>query len=90
MNLYTIVVEFRGGTYISQVYADSEMAAVKAWAGLMAERQDLGRMTDRFINSILLDHQPSLLTPLDGLKNVWCFSALVGRTGLLGNLILSK
>jgi hypothetical protein len=52
MPLYTFFIEYRGGTYISQVRARSSPLATKAWAG-------------KFLEMKVLRDPP---TALDGLK----------------------
>jgi hypothetical protein len=78
--LYTVVMDYLGGTYVTQVNARSVSAALKFWsegvdtaaiAGLSPERKrelidDITQSSSRGENPVLLD----------GLVNVWCVSAL--------------
>lgn len=76
MPLYTFFLEYRGGTYVSQVSARSSPLAMKAWARKFMEMNvpELGaRSKSDLVEKILRDAP----TTLDGLKNAWCSSALV-------------
>jgi hypothetical protein len=80
--LYTVVLDYRGGTYISQVNAGSVAGALKIWAdaldiGAVARLgpQRKGELIDD-IKMQLSSGQPP--APLDGLVNAWCASALNG------------
>jgi hypothetical protein len=76
MPLYTFFLEYRGGTYVSQVRARSSPLAMKAWAGKFMEMKVPGlgaRSKSDLVEKILRDAP----TTLDGLKNIWCSSALV-------------
>ena len=82
MALYTFIVDYNGGTYISQITAPNPKSAVRSWAdnfpieavpGLGAKsKQELIRILQRDeeedgINYVLID----------GLTNTWCASHLV-------------
>jgi hypothetical protein len=76
MALYTIILEYRGGTYISQVRAGSPRAAAKQWAhtldiGVVKHLGAKGKQ--QIIRSLENDeyclHEPVALT---GLVGVWC------------------
>lgn len=76
MPLYTFFLEYKGGTYVSQVRARSSPLAMKAWAGKFMDMKvpRLGtRSKSDLVQKILRDAP----TTLDGLKNAWCSSALV-------------
>ena len=85
MALFTVVLEFGGGTYISQFKAASpHAAAVKHAAHLigingMCTPLDRKRLSDR-----LSLEQP---VPIQGIRNVWCCSASVGRKFALVNIV---
>ena len=85
MALFTVVLEFDGGTYVSQFKASSaHAAAVKHAAHLitikgMSTPLDRKRLADRL----------SLEEPIaiQGIRNVWCCSASVGRRFALVNIV---
>ena len=76
MGLFTFVLEYGGGTYLSQVRAENFAAAPKAWADeLNAEEiSDEGNIFKIELLSSLESENP---TPLDGLVNTWCLSLSV-------------
>ena len=76
MPLYTFFLEYRGGTYISQVRARSSALATKAWARKFTKMKVKGlgaQSKSDLIRKILIDAP----TSLDGLINAWCSSAIV-------------
>jgi 3-deoxy-D-manno-octulosonic-acid transferase len=85
MAFFTVVLEFSGGTYISQFKAASaHAAAVKHAAHLisikgMSTSSDRKRLSDR-----LSQEQP---IRIQGIRNVWCCSASVGRKFALVNIV---
>lgn len=86
-HLYTLVCDFRGGTYIAQVRAPDPDAAVRAWAAQIRETRPIPRASARVAAAMLgQDDSP---TPLDGLRAVWCVSGLVGGSGVLLNIVQS-
>ncbi|GAB2873222.1 hypothetical protein [Hymenobacter ruber] len=87
-SLYTIIVDYKGGTYIEQVMARNESIALAAWIrtphifnipGLgMASQQALSRsIADA-------DAQPVVLV---GMKNAWCTSFSVRGAFMLINIV---
>ena len=79
-----MVLEFGGGTYISQFKAASAHAAVKHAAHLisikgMSTPSDRERLADR-----LSREQP---VPIQGFRNVWCCSGSVGRKFALVSIV---
>ena len=86
MPLYTVIFEFRGGTYISQTQAESESAALHRWAQDLDVRgiQHLGSFRKRkLITEIDKDlKELNAPFPLTGLQNAWCAGSFLG-TGLI-------
>jgi hypothetical protein len=89
-NRYTIVCEFRGGTYVSQVHAANEVDAVRCWADCIRADRPIPRSSAHVATSVLRDLEEHGVAALDGLKGVWSFSALMGRSLVLGNVVLSR
>lgn len=86
---YTIVCDFRNGTYISQVVGNNVDEATQAWIELLVRDRPLGRSSTYLAKSvakILVDDPP---VPLNGLKDVWCVSAVCGGDLMLTNIIES-
>ena len=89
-SLYTIVVDYLGGTYISQFNASSPDAALSKWlaADDRATKDALPRQarqaTRRHIES------GEEIVVLDGLRNVWCASASAKNGLVLVNIIATS
>jgi hypothetical protein len=80
--LYTFLLEYKGGTYISQIEADSNKSALMKWSESLnvSEIEGIGeKMKEQIKNAAKLE-TPSLL---QGMNNVWCATFL-----LAGNLAL--
>ncbi len=89
-NHYTIVCEFRGGTYVSQVQATDEIAAVRVWADKVSKERPIPRSSSYVATAVLHHLHEYGLSALTGLKNVWCFGGEVGASSILGDIILSR
>jgi hypothetical protein len=76
-DLFTIVLEFDGGTYLFQAEAAKPNQALQIWAARSAQ---LGIEQIKKADAKDLIEQVSgtpELTPVDGCKNVWCWSGLI-------------
>ena len=85
MALFTVILEFDGGTYISQFEARSpDDAAVKHRHYLLGLKE-MSTLTTRkrLADSLSLER----LVAIEGLRNVWCCSASVGRKLALVNFV---
>ena len=73
MAFYTVIFEYREGTYISQVQALDETEAFKAWATEINPNkiQYFGeKLKEKMIEDTQnKDYEPTLIA---GLKNIWC------------------
>jgi hypothetical protein len=88
LNLYTFVLEYRGGTYISQVVAETAQKACNAWAKSLdaSKIKHLGiKSKNLLIEELQEDYNE--LVPLSGLQNTWCTSATVRNHLALINII---
>jgi len=73
---FTFVLDYRGGTYISQVESDSAKGALRSWLDVVDLDEVFGltsRGRDRFRESLLAH----ALVPVDRVRNVWCVSGRV-------------
>ena len=73
MSLYTVIFEYREGTYISQVQALDETEAFKAWAKEI-NPNEIQYFGDKLKEKVIedtnnQDYQP---TSIIGLENIWC------------------
>lgn len=90
-SLYTIILDFRGGTYVSQVEASDEVDATRRWASLLAGEKPLGRSSPYLAKAVLRDQDNGdYPTPLDGLAGVWCVTALCGGDLAIANVVRSN
>lgn len=85
-NLYTIFVEFGGGTYISQTIGISALDALSSWAaGTKASGDGPGpRMRAHIKNQLDTQDRP---VSVRGCSNVWCFSGTYNRKLVLIHII---
>ena len=89
-NLYfTIIFEYGGGTYISQIEADSPRTALLRWGSQRPSKDNKSASHARRILSRSVDAR-SELTSLDGLKNVWCASASHRDKLALAHIVLTQ
>ena len=73
--LFTFFLDFAGGTYISQVEADSPESAMVAWAKQLdaSKIEGMGPATkDRIIQMI----ESEGYVNITGMQNVWCFDLM--------------
>ena len=80
MHLYSFILEYMGGTYISQIEAIDHHQAIRLWLmNLDVEGIENFSLKDK---SILIkdDFEDEDPTPLNGLKNIWFF--LVHKKGV--------
>lgn len=73
-SLYTIFLEFRGGTYVSQIRGVSPFEALWEWAKAVpeADLDDWHLRRDELLPII----QQDSLVPLSDRVNVWCLSGV--------------
>ncbi|VXB79680.1 conserved hypothetical protein [Flavobacterium sp. 9AF] len=76
LELYTYILEFRGGTYSTQVYAENLSISIEKWLEKLIEEKNeikyLGNTTIINLKSQIKNKQESP-TSLKGLKNIWYF-----------------
>jgi len=81
---FTIVCDYRGGTYIAQVNAPDQNGALLNWADYLRKERPFGRSSSWMAKAITADkdYRPSAIT---GLSKVWCMSTLCGGTLVIWN-----
>lgn len=84
--MFTFILEFRGGTYISQVHSTILSKAIIDWGEklLTIDIKYLGLKGKTKILSILNEAEP---IALDGLKNTWFLSLSIRQGFLFVNII---
>ena len=86
--LYTCFLDFRGGSYISQVEADGVVMAAHCWALSLDVKAitGMGPAAKATLIRAMLD--PSLTrTGVAGMANVWCLSVIVRGHLCLVNIV---
>jgi hypothetical protein len=86
-SLYTIVVEFVGGTYVSQTSADNERSALSSWCRTIRTDEDFGPDSRRLAEQIEHEANAARLSLLDGLESAWSFTTVLNDRLILGHVI---
>ena len=86
MPLYTFVLEFRGGTYISQFEGETAHDAALVWANNLKTRE-IAHLRKKHKKLLLAELNENSLVKLSGVKNVWCDSFLIGKHLALLNIV---
>jgi hypothetical protein len=89
MPLYTFILEYAGGTYISQIKASSPKSACVKWAQKLDDSQvkSLGLKGKDSLIEQMKEESP---VALDGMSNAWCNSALVRGKLALINIVQTE
>lgn len=90
MDLYTLIIDFKGGTFISQCFSSCKVDAL--YQGILDwDISDIESViTGNTKNILLEDIENEELTKLHGIKNVWACSVFVGEELMLINLVVTK
>lgn len=68
--LYTLLLEYGGGTYIAQIPSHNPGSALMEWvARLLPEELEAWKLTRADLESVTHENPP---LALDGVTNVWC------------------
>jgi len=90
MDLYTLIIDYKGGTFISQCFASCKENAlyngVFNWD--ISEIEDI--ISGNARNMLLEDLEDEKLIPVDGATNVWSCGLFSGEELMLLNLITTK
>jgi hypothetical protein len=92
--LYTYIMEFRGGTYITQVQSDSLIDSVLSWTLQIEKELDeikfVGSKTIIQIRNMISNKTIDEPMPLTGLNNVWYLGISVSIGYLRINIVKTK
>lgn len=84
MSLFTLVLDYHGGTYLSQFDADTPTEAVGAWCRELHDNQLLGEPSSVVAEGIMADAVENSLVGIEGLCGAWCAAtATAGGLALL-------
>ncbi|APR84376.1 Hypothetical protein A7982_09725 [Minicystis rosea] len=89
MALFTFVLDYRGGTYVSQVQAGDPKAALREWIDVV-ELDAIHGLTSKSRDVFRAAFADERIVPLDGVTNVWCVGDLVRGKGALVNIIETR
>jgi hypothetical protein len=85
MHLYTVLLDYAGGTYTSQMTAYDEHDAFRRWTESLRVHGSVGTVSDEVAAAFAAaDDQ---LVQLDGLVGVWCASASATKGLALINIV---
>ncbi len=86
MPFYTFIMEYDGGTYVSQLKAQSKQRACIKWAQQLniSEIHNFGQSSKEKLIEEMKTEEPILL---NSLKNVWCQMTWIGGKSALINFV---
>jgi len=72
LKLYTFIMDYEGGKYISQVHAEDESSAMIEWAKYLNidQIEDMDEKHKSHLLKIIIDEKPITIT---GCTHVWSF-----------------
>ena len=85
-SLYTLILDWNGGTYVSQIEASDAPSALLAWADEFRLPQT--KPHKRISLGPLNVHEN--LVPASDCRNVWCASGRIGSKLALVHLVLTR
>lgn len=84
MALFTVILEFDGGTYISQFQASSPDDATVKHADYLVGLRGMSTTTRKCLADSLSLERP---VAIEGVRKVWCCSASVGKKLALATIV---
>jgi hypothetical protein len=86
MSLYTFIMDYKGGTYISQIEEVSLKTACNKWAKQLNTNEiyGLGEKSKALLKMLSLEEE---IVAINGLNNVWCFTAFIRNSLVLVNIV---
>jgi hypothetical protein len=72
--MFTFILDFEGGTYISQHESRSKTAALQAWVKSLTVEEIQGMSPEIYsaLQAQVFSHTEGDFTPITGTFNVWC------------------
>lgn len=86
MPLFTLILEFESGTYISQRRAESPEQAFGEWCERMAA-DEIASGVSVDVALSFSDWESKTLIPIENVTNVWCTSGSTDHSDALLNII---
>ncbi|MEA9412263.1 hypothetical protein [Flavobacterium sp. PL02] len=89
-HLYSFIMEYDGGTYITQVYATNEHEAMRVWLNTL-DVKPIDSFTEkdkkRLIMEDFVDENPILIS---GCKNIWNIGLRIRKNKMLAMINIVK
>lgn len=76
MGLFTFILDYKGGTYLSQVEADDVARARARWLEAL-DLDAVAGLTRRSRDHVRARFMEETMVPVSGLVGVWCTDAMV-------------
>jgi hypothetical protein len=89
MPMFTFIIEYDGGTYISQRAAATPRAALQRWLRSF-DFSIIPRLDSQTIQTLRKYLATETLTPVTSVQNVWCITCTTPRKLFLVNLIKTR
>jgi len=89
MSRYTFILEFDGGTYLSQVDAGNETDALVAWCDRLQRDKPFAARSKRLAEAVKRGLSTGGLTLVSGITGTWCFSTVFAKELVLGHVVLT-
>ncbi len=83
--LFTVLVEYAGGTYISQVHATGPAEALTAGVSVQSDKDLVAWKLVR--DELTLMFAQECPVALDGLQSIWCTTVSLDKGLLLANIV---
>jgi len=84
---YTIVCEFRGGTYVSQVTSKDLLDAIRTWTVYLESEKPIPKVSRHLAKAVATQIGDVEPVALAGLTGVWCITATFGGDLMLANIV---
>lgn len=87
-SIYTFIVHYRGGTYISRINANSVSAAARLWANQLVQTPQVAHLDAAAFSKIFHDEiEEYPPTAIDDNPNVWLLTYFYGRNRMEVHII---
>jgi len=87
--LYTFILDFKGGTYISQFRGSSPEEALQNWIARV-EIEPIQGLKEKHRVKLQESFDEDGFVPIDTVANVWCYSFLLKRNSGLLNFVCTS
>lgn len=89
MPTFTFVIDYDGGTYISQSGGASPKAALRAWLRSF-DFSVIPRLSTRAVQTLRREVCADTPTPVDSVRSVWCIGAALPRRYFMIHIIKTR